>query len=98
MNYDLAVIMITNLIKNAVVHTPVKGSIHIVLNDCNFSVENTGQQSLDKSTVFERFNTQQQSTHSTGLGLSIVKAIADLYGVAVDYEYHRKHIFTVAFR
>jgi signal transduction histidine kinase len=98
MNYDLAVIMITNLIKNAVVHTPVKGSIHIVLNDCNFSVENTGQQPLNKSTVFERFNTQQQSTYSTGLGLSIVKAIAHLYGFAVDYKYTSKHIFTVAFR
>lgn len=100
MNHDLAVIFITNLVKNAIVHNHPGGSVDIMLKSTSLSVINTGQkEALDQQKLFTRFNNNEnQSKSSTGLGLSIVKAIADLYQFNLSYYFTGKHIIQADFK
>jgi signal transduction histidine kinase len=98
MNPDLAAILITNLIKNAIIHNHPDGLINVVINTTFIRIENTGSlEVLDEQKMFTRFNQGQQSESSTGLGLAIVKAIVDLYSFPISYSYHTRHILTVYF-
>lgn len=97
MHEDLAMILLSNLIKNAVLHTPPGGSINISLQHCLLVIKNSGNKPLIKDRLFSRFDTQHPATQSTGLGLSIVKAITDLYHFRIDYQYLDQHVITVAF-
>jgi signal transduction histidine kinase len=99
MNPDLATILITNLLKNAIVHNHSLGLINVVINQNSIRVENTGRgEALDEKTLFTRFDKNQQSDSSTGLGLAIVKAISDLYSFKVFYTYNNRHTLTVNFK
>jgi len=99
MNPDLAIIFITNLVKNAIVHNHPGGTINIFLKSNGLTIDNTGKnQSLDKQKLFTRFNKEKQSQTSTGLGLSIVKAIADLYYFSVSYTFTGVHVMQVDFK
>ena len=99
MNPDLAIIFITNLIKNAIVHNQPVGDIDIVIKLASLSISNTGKDTaLDQQNLFVRFNKDNQSLSSTGLGLSIVKAIADLYHFNLSYYYNGKHVMAVNFK
>ena len=99
MNPDLAIIFITNLIKNAIVHNQPGGNIDIVIKLASLSISNTGKDTaLDQQNLFVRFNKDNQSLSSTGLGLSIVKAIADLYHFNLSYYYNGKHVMAVNFK
>ena len=96
MNADLALILITNLIKNAIVHNHPEGLINIIIKTGSLIIENTGRNSaLDKQLMFTRFNKEKQSETSTGLGLAIVKAICDLYSFTINYTYNTRHVMTV---
>lgn len=99
MNRDLATILVTNLIKNAIVHNHPEGLINVVIKKSFVHVENTGRgEALNEKNLFTRFNKQQQSENSTGLGLAIVKAIVDLYSFNVSYFYNNRHTLTVYFK
>jgi len=99
MNADLAVILFTNLVKNAIVHNYPGGNIKIEIRKDSVRLENTGKdQALDQQKLFTRFNREQQSDTSTGLGLAIVKAIADLYSFNISYSFTNRHIITISFR
>src|SRR5690606_23198195 len=53
MNPDLAGIILTNLIKNALVHNHSGGWVHIILTRESLTFENTGQAApLDKNKIF----------------------------------------------
>ena len=99
MNGDLAFILVTNLVKNAIVHNYPGGKIKIYLKDKSIAFENTGsKEPLDQQKLFARFNHKAGSeTTSTGLGLAIVKAIADLYSFNLVYGYTGTHTFTLIF-
>ncbi|MBB1285815.1 HAMP domain-containing histidine kinase [Flavisolibacter sp. BT320] len=98
MNADLAAILVTNLLKNALVHNQAGGSIEVMLQENFLHVSNTGgETALYGDTLFTRFHKQSTSGASTGLGLSIVKAIADLYGFSISYQFSGKHNFNVQF-
>lgn len=98
MNEDLAVIMITNLIKNAIQHNLSGGNVHIIITSNSFSIENSGERfPLNNEKIFSRFHAENPSQSSTGLGLSIVKAICNTYSFKIDYHYNEKHILTVFF-
>lgn len=99
MNQDLATIMISNLIKNAIVHNYKGGTIDIKIDAQSLLIENTGDHKpLDEATIFTRFYKQHPSSSSTGLGLAIVKAIADMYGYKIDYNFSgNKHQFILQF-
>jgi len=88
MNKNLAEILIMNLVKNAIFHNQPSGEIDIKLSSSQFIIENTSDEpALPADKIFERFNKNQNKKGSTGLGLSIVKAIADASGLTVSYSY-----------
>jgi signal transduction histidine kinase len=98
MNHDLALIMITNLVKNAVVHNYKGGKITIDIRRNSLTVGNTGKaEPLNRERLFQRFYKEDETASSTGLGLAIVKAIAEAYGFSVDYSFRQLHLISVSF-
>jgi len=97
-NRDLAIILFTNLIKNAVVHSLPNSEINIQVNNKEVRIENFSQTSnLDTEKLFSRFYKTNASPNSTGLGLAIAKAITDKYDLDLEYKYEEKHVFLVKF-
>ena len=94
MNESLATTLITNLLKNAFLHSPEKSEIIISVTDnsIRFTNEDTDGP-LDREKIFTRFYSGRKKTGSTGLGLSIIKSIATLYRIQVSYRYDGKHHF-----
>ncbi|RYF22969.1 MAG: HAMP domain-containing histidine kinase [Flavobacteriales bacterium] len=99
MNKDLATIMISNLLKNAIVHNYAGGSVEILVSKTSLIFSNTGKDlSLNEDRIFNRFQKDSKNKNSTGLGLAIVKAITSLYGYQINYDYREVHSFTVFFK
>jgi signal transduction histidine kinase len=87
-NETLAVILISNLITNAIKHNIDGGTIEISITGNSLSVSNTGLPlESSPSDLFERFKKDKVSSESLGLGLSIVKKICERYGYHVNYNY-----------
>ncbi|GEM51126.1 two-component sensor histidine kinase [Empedobacter brevis NBRC 14943 = ATCC 43319] len=75
-NLDLARILISNLIRNAVKHNNEEKLIQIELDSNQFMISNTGKNySLDTNMIYNRFYKQGTSEGNNGLGLSIVETI-----------------------
>lgn len=97
MDESLATTMVTNLIKNAFLHTAEGGTISISLSNGTLAVCNSGEEPLDATRLFDRFYTSGKSG-STGLGLALVKSIAEFYRFGLEYNFiEGKHRFTVRF-
>jgi signal transduction histidine kinase len=95
-NKDLAFVLVSNLLKNAMTYNVPQGEISIVMNHDSIGVANTGlPQALDPERIFNRFYRSTTHKHSTGLGLSIVKAITELYHMQVLYSFDGKHQFVL---
>lgn len=99
MDKSLATIIVTNLIKNAIVHNVENGSVHIVVSQKSLEISNSGLAvPMDNEVVFTRFYKWDNHSNGSGLGLAIVKAISERYRFKVDYHYTDKlHFFTVHF-
>ena len=99
MNPELARILVTNLLKNAIRHNIKTGRIEISLNDSSLQISNTGfANPLDQDKLFQRFHKESEDKSSTGLGLAIVKSIVDLSGYEISYNYALGiHQFTINF-
>ena len=83
----LANILFTNLIKNAVQHNYEGGYISILLNEQKFEIRNSGKVSkIDTEQLFSRFQKDNTSTDSLGLGLAINQKICELYGFQLKYD------------
>ncbi|GET45816.1 sensor histidine kinase [Capnocytophaga felis] len=99
MNPDLAYILVSNLLRNAIKYNKNGGAIRIDFSENGFSISNTSStsESLDKSLIFNRFYKSDQDSTSTGLGLSIVKTIVDnTPNLKIDYQFEdNMHIFIV---
>lgn len=92
MNKNLAEMLVLNLIKNAVVHNQKDGEIVIRSTSTFFTVENTSDlPEISTNILFKRFNKNSKSKNSTGLGLSIVKTIADVSNLTISYSYNDGH-------
>lgn len=99
MNKNLAEILITNFIKNAIVHNVSNGFVKITVNSSSFTISNSGSdKALDQDKIFLRFQKKSNEKNTTGLGLAIVKAIANLYGLSVAYSFDKVHHMTVRFK
>ena len=95
-NKDLADILVSNLLKNALIHNRKGGEILVKLHASGFIIENTSDApALNKEQLFKRFNKNSKSKNSTGLGLAIAKAIADVSGLELTYTYKERHCFNV---
>ncbi len=99
MNPELARILLTNLIKNAIRHNLKKGKIEILITNSFIQISNSGlQKALDPEKVFQRFHKESDDQSSTGLGLAIVKSIVTISGYHISYHYALGiHRFTVIF-
>lgn len=92
MNKNLADMLVLNLIKNAVVHNQKDGEIVIRSTSTFFTVENTSDlPEISTNILFKRFNKNSNNKNSTGLGLSIVKTIADTSNLTISYSYNDGH-------
>ncbi len=88
--------MIDNLISNAIKYSPHNKKVHVTYSHDDkfhyFKVkdEGPGISQEDQKKLFKKFSklsaTPTGGEHSTGLGLSIVKKLADLMGVKVECE------------
>lgn len=96
-NYELCYILFNNLMQNAIRHNVENGSIFISIKNNSICISNTGIQTpLNSHLIFERFEKQSNNPNSIGLGLSIVKEIAEVYNINISYSYENKlHVFTL---
>lgn len=98
MNETLASILVTNIIKNAFVHSPEGGTVALTLTENELVVANSGDSPLDQSLIFDRFYQGAKKDGSTGLGLALAKTIADRNGLRLTYSYENgMHLFRIGF-
>lgn len=99
MDQTMARILITNLIKNAIVHNHSGGLVKIDIRHHELIVANTGtEHPLDDTRIFERFYKSNTNQNNSGMGLSIVASICAVYGYQVSYCFEKGlHRFTVQF-
>lgn len=101
LNRQLADVLFSNLIKNAVRHGDAGNSIFVQVGANSFIITNEGDPlPFPEDQLFRRFVRNQSLPQSTGLGLALVKEIAGQYGMRVTYVYAssmRRHMFQVDF-
>ena len=95
MNPDLCLVLINNLIQNAIRHNVDEGSIHITIKFDKIVIENTGKvEPLNLALLFKRFQKKSTSHLSIGLGLAIANEIAEVSGLILKYKFiNNKHRF-----
>ncbi|MDX1751643.1 MAG: HAMP domain-containing sensor histidine kinase [Salinimicrobium sediminis] len=97
MSKDLARILVANLLKNAILHTPAASRVKVEIFKNQILIQNSGEKPLNPKTLFSRFQPGKRS-HSNGLGLAISKAIADRYNLEINYDFRDNlHSFTINF-
>lgn len=98
MNKDLAIILLTNLIKNAIIHGEKNQAITINIHGNSIFISNFGKlEPLDDTLIFSRFKKISTDKRSTGLGLAIAKAIAEKYDIQLFYSFEEQHRFQLQF-
>lgn len=98
-NPVLAEILISNLFLNAIRHNVNNGQVLVTLSNHSLTFSNTGQsQTLVAEKLFNRFSKSNPSEQGNGLGLAIIKKIADLNSWKISYSFENNfHSFLVAF-
>lgn len=98
-NLFLTEILIKNLFLNAINHNIKDGSITIKLDKNSLVFSNTGEgKPLETDKLFERFSKVNPSSKGNGLGLSIIRKIAENNHWKVHYSFEDSlHIFEIQF-
>ena len=97
MNESLASVLVTNLMKNACLHSEPGAEVQMRLENRTLTVSNPGAAPLDQEQVFKRFYQGAKKEGSNGLGLALVKAVADYYGLPIAYRFlEGRHCFSVS--
>lgn len=94
----LADILVSNLLGNAIKYNYTRGNITIRITTDTFTVSNTSHlPEIPANVLFQRFKKHNSNyTNSNGLGLAIIKKMADSYGFSVHYTYtNGEHSFRV---
>lgn len=99
MNSVLVEILISNLIKNAIVHGSENGKIQINLEKNQLLICNSGEPlKIPKDQLFKRFVKSSANKNSSGLGLEIVEKICNHYQIKIAYNYQNNlHCFALDF-
>ncbi|MDQ6472263.1 HAMP domain-containing sensor histidine kinase [Flavobacterium sp. LHD-80] len=98
MNKGLAIALISNLLKNALIHNHHDGFVNFIINKNDITISNSGIDfPLNSEVIFSRFYRHTTTNESTGLGLSIIKSIINNYSIVVEYLYTNKHQFKIIF-
>ena len=90
-------IIIKNLIRNAIQYASDDGPICIESTSDTFTIRNYGNAlPFAEEKLFERFQRNNNSKKSLGLGLAIVRKICDLNNLDIQYRYtDKQHIFDI---
>lgn len=87
-NHSLAQILISNLVKNALLHNQERGELQILTTPNSLVIKNTGDMPLDSEKLFRRFyRGTEGKKDSTGLGLAIARSIALSASLKLTYEW-----------
>lgn len=94
---SLAHILLSNLLKNALLHTPDNGRISINTTSDSLTISNSGDTPLNKEQLFHRFyHHTPAKKESTGLGLAIAYTIARAASLRLSYKWNEgMHIFRI---
>jgi len=95
-NQDLATILFSNLIRNAIKYNGVGGELIVEIKNDEILISNTSYSgALNPDYIFERFYKGTQDSQSNGLGLSIVTSILKRYPFLELAYFYRdaKHFF-----
>ena len=96
-NKDLAEILISNLIRNALFHSSAGTTIEVRICPNEIKIKNPGKIALEERTIFSRFKGTEKA-QSSGLGLAISKAIVEKLDLHLEYNFSsHKHIFSIHF-
>ena len=87
MNESLTSVLITNLLRNAYLHSAAGAAVEVSLGQRRLVVMNEGTEPLDAARIFERFYQGSKREGSTGLGLALVRAVCEAYGLRITYQY-----------
>lgn len=98
MNNGLAIALISNLLKNALIHNHPEGFVNFTINKNEIILSNSGINApLNSEIIFNRFYRHTTTNESTGLGLSIVRSITNNYSISVEYLFNGDHQFKIIF-
>ncbi len=98
-NSVLLEILISNLLKNAIIHGGPEGEVTVALQQNIFAIKNKGKAlKFSPDDIFIRFVKGSKDKNSSGLGLAIVKKICDYYNLPIQYNYlDEEHSFSIDF-
>lgn len=94
----LAIMLLQNLLKNALFHNVKGGDIKIKLDERSMTISNSSvlDGALDEQLIYNRFFRSSTNEQSTGLGLALVETIVKVTpGISLSYNYDGKHHFKV---
>lgn len=97
-NRTLMIILVSNLLRNAIRYNTPQGIIEVTVRQNAFSISNTSLlPPLNPVIIFERFYKFSADNSSSGLGLSIVESIVKTYPeLRINYSYSDdRHFFTI---
>ena len=87
-NPALIEILVNNLLRNAYIHNMPGGWVDIQLSGKALTIKNSGPAlEGDPERLFDRFRKGRVDNRTTGLGLALVRQIAQLYNYDIHYIY-----------
>lgn len=94
----LCTTLLSNLLKNAFVHTPAQGYIGLSSTAQSVTISNTATEGpLDEQLIFKRFYSAHRTPENSGLGLAIAQAICQQHRLHLRYAYHSgQHHFSIS--
>ena len=87
-NHSLAQILVSNLVKNSLLHNREGRELQVLTTPTSLVIKNTGDVPLDGEKLFRRFyHGMDGKKDSTGLGLAIARSIALSSSLKLTYEW-----------